>query len=186
MENKKEMDREVKRPEMSYIADLCKESNEIFGFTIGDIHTSLEEKGWGLVLHPDFWKTGMFWNWQILVFDPSDPDYISGKYSTGMYGDKYDFPKRQDALVCGTCRMLELYLLSLKPLPEKLKNDIREKYGWNMEGYNLLDSLVLISEKKHLYGIPAIDSEWAEFKRKTAEEYLEYIERRIRECLDLG
>lgn len=65
----------------------------------------LDSKNIHISIHPEFYKDGINWNWQVLEYDPNgEEDPLTHRYSytthrsTGMYGDNGEYPKRMDAV----------------------------------------------------------------------------------------
>lgn len=57
----------------------------------------LEKKGFYVDITPEFYKTGINWNFQIFEYSPKDYDCVSNN-STGKFGDNGEYPTRIDAL----------------------------------------------------------------------------------------
>ena len=99
-----------------------------------------------------------------------------GDYSTGAYGDNGEYKTSIEAERCGVIRALELYCLTT--ITDKALN---KKLGFE-ENTSLLDVYSKIN-----MGVPCytVDTEWYNYKRETAKEYIDYIKQRIIEVYDL-
>lgn len=146
--------------------------------TLPEIKYWLETKGWIVYIWPEFYKDGFCFNWQVFAWDKSDKDgmYINGGYSTGAYGDNGEYKTSIEAERYGVIRALELYCLAT--ITDKALN---KKLGFE-ENTSLLDVYSKIN-----MGVPCytVDTEWYNYKRKTAKEYIDYIKQRIIEVYDL-
>ena len=133
----------------------------------------LENQGWIVQITPDFYKTGVNFNWQVLIWDRSGKshDWISD-YSTGMYGGNGEYKTSYSALVYGTLRALELFCL-YKTIDRELNRFLGES-----ENRNLLE---IVSDYGREASFFTVDQEWWKYERTTAKEYLEYIKNRLKE-----
>lgn len=75
----------------------------------------LDSKNIHISIHPEFYKDGINWNWQVFEYDPNGKkDPISSRYSyttnrsTMLYGDNGEYPKRMDAVKAAIEEALKL------------------------------------------------------------------------------
>lgn len=143
-----------------------KEWKDFTGF-----HNYLADNGWVVVITPNFYKTGITYDWQVLIWDDSQEDYVS-EFSTGMYGDDGKYKTYYEAFIYGTLRALELYCL-FKTVDMKFNKELGEDPMSNlMDLHNKYDMGLLFL---------IVDQDWWKYERKTATEYIEYIKKRLKE-----
>lgn len=139
----------------------------------------LEKEKWLIDITPEVGKGWINWNWQIIVPDNEN-------YSTGMYGDNGEYKSSFEALKFSVIRALELYTLYKTSIDNELLNKIIVKYKITESlDYikNTLDLILFI--ENNLIFLNPIDKECFYYTRISGKEYIDYINKRIRECLDV-
>lgn len=135
----------------------------------------LDEHNVIIHIQPEFYSQGINWNWQISFYNPetfSDPDLMDG---TGLYGDNGEYPTRGKAMCCSIVRALELYILEMIDSEEILGD-----YKLPMPSGTTVQDL-LIYMIRNQYSV-TVDEKWSEMKRKSINEYFNYLKERIIEC----
>ena len=137
----------------------------------------LEKEKWLINITPEVGKDWINWNWQIIVPDNEN-------YSTGMYGDNGEYKSSFEALKFSVIRELELYTLYKTDVDQDLLNKIINKYKITkpLDNIKTVLDLILFIEGRLIFLEP-IDKECFNYIRTSGKEYIEYINKRIRECL---
>lgn len=182
MENEKKKLREDK---------LFLYANSLYALSIGkgeeftalngyiSLRDKLEKEGWLINITPEVGKSWVNWSWQIIVPDNED-------YNTGMYGDNGEYKSSFKALEFSVIRALELYVLYKTDIDQDLLNRIINKYKITKPLDNIKNvlDLILFIEGRLIFLEP-VDKECFNYVRTSGKEYIEYINKRIRECLDV-
>lgn len=75
----------------------------------GVLQMWLRGKKFHVVITPEFYKTGINYNWQVLIYDPEDEHRCIHKQSSMMYGANGEYPEYHLALEAGLEKALKLY-----------------------------------------------------------------------------
>lgn len=155
----------------------------------------LEGQKWIVQITSDFYYGGVHFNWQVLIWDYDNYNYIS-KYSTIMYGGDKGYSTSYSAMIYGTLRALELFSL-YKTIDNSFNKEIEEKKNSNLlsivDKYDYIvyeNAYKNISSRSEINNKPSeeiesfvVDQEWWKYERKTAKEYINYIKQRIKEIM---
>ena len=155
----------------------------------------LEGQKWIVQITSDFYYDGVHFNWQVLIWDYDNYNYIS-KYSTIMYGGDKGYSTSYSAMIYGTLRALELFSL-YKTIDNSFNKEIGEKKNSNLlsivDKYDYIvyeNAYKNISPRLEINNKPSeeiesfvVDQEWWKYERKTAKEYINYIKQRIKEIM---
>ena len=76
------------------------------------LYDFFDDNNLNIYIKPEYYYTGINWNWQILWHKPTKPEnkteYLYQCGGTGMYGDNNEYPTRQEAEQASFLKAFEL------------------------------------------------------------------------------